>query len=161
MGINILQNYLSRSQIRDYLGYILENGVDGVIESPDNVYATDPIPDRLGSSINSIKIYHVSRHLAEDAWLTQEGLILSSDDTKPEIISENSIIGIFYMSRHGKDYKGEKDSICGTDVQGDIGSVVWVDSKDWDSVSLGATTEGINYRLFVFWRADIGSSSVE
>lgn len=161
MEINILQNYLSRSQVRDYLGYILENGVDGVIESPDSVYATDPIPNRLGSSINSIKIYHVSRHLAEDTWLTQEGLTLSSDDVKPEIISKNSVIGIFYMSRYGKDYKGEKDTICGTNVQGDIGSVVWVDSKDWDSVSLGATTEGTNYRLFVFWRADINSPSVE
>lgn len=147
----LLDNYLSRGQVREYLGYMLENGVDDIIESPDSVVITDPMNIRIGSSVNSIKIFHVARHLGEDSWLTQVGINLTSDDSKPDLPEETAVIGIFYMSKHGRDYSGEPDALGANSVQGDIGSVTWVSADEWESVSMGKSTEGTNYRLFVFW----------
>lgn len=154
MGINILDNYLSRGQVREYLGYILENGVDEIVESPDNVSATDPLPNRIGSSINSIKIYHVARHLGESFWLTKVGMVFISNDVKPDLPVGTSVIGVFYLSKHGRDYSGAPDQLGPDTVQGDIGTVAWLDSKNWDTAALGESTNGTNYRLFVFWSAD-------
>lgn len=153
MGINILKNYLSRGQVREYLNYIMDDGVDEIIESPDSVSATDPLPIRIGSSINSIKIFHVARLKGEEFWLTQVGINLSINDTKPDIPEGTSCVGIFYMSKNGRDYSGDPDSLNGTKVQGDIGDVVWFDVDTWESVTLGPSSEGANYRLFVFWNA--------
>lgn len=153
MEINLLSNYLSRSQIREYLAYILEHGTDDIIESPDSVYATDPLPVRIGSSINSIKLFHVVKRLKDLYWLTQVGIDLSSLDNKPDMPDGSSYVGIFYMSKYGRDYSGEPDSISGEQVQGDIGDVVWFDALGWDQLQLGKTSDGSNYRLFVFWNA--------
>lgn len=147
----LLDNYLSRSQIREYLGYILEHGVDDIIESPDGVVITEPMHIRIGSSVNSVKIFHVARHLGEDSWLTQLGISFVSDDSKPELPEGTAIIGVFYMSKNGRDYSGDADMFGQRSVQGDIGSVTWVDAKDWETSSLGKTTSGTNYRMFVFW----------
>lgn len=153
MGINILSNYLSRSQIREYLAYILDNGIDEVIESPDSVYATDPIPVRIGSSIFSVKVFHVAKRLDNESWLTQLAMHFSANDLKPELPADASHVGVFYMSKHGRDYSGAPDLIDGEEVQGDIGDVAWFDARSWDSVDLGKTSTGDNYRLFVFWNA--------
>lgn len=153
MGINILANYLSRSQIREYLAYILASGLDEIIESPDSVYATDPIPVRIGSSVNSVKIFHVAKRLGDEFWLTQVGMAFPLDDLKPELPDNASYVGVFYMSKHGRDYSGAPDLIDGEELQGDIGDVAWFDVKNWESVELGKTSTGDNYRLFVFWNA--------
>lgn len=147
----LLDNYLSRSQIREYLDYILKNGVDEIVESPDSVVITDPMNIRIGSSINSVKIFHVARHLGEDSWLTQLGMAFVSDDVKPELPEGTGVIGVFYMSKNGRDYSGKPDFFGENSVQGDIGSVTWLEAKDWESSSLGQTTDGVNCRLFVFW----------
>lgn len=157
----LLDNYLSRSQIREYLGYILENGVDQIIESPDQVVVTEPMNIRIGSSINSIKLFHVARHLGEGSWLTQLGLSFVSDDSKPELPADTGVVGIFYMSKHGRDYTGEPDQLGGVSVQGDIGSVTWIPASDWPSTSFGKSTEGTNYRLFVFWSLEYIVDSAE
>lgn len=157
MEINLLSSYLSRSQIREYLAYILEYGVDDIVESPDSVYATDPVPIRIGSSINSIKIFHVAKRLKDMYWLTQVSIALSLDDVKPNMPDDSSYVGIFYMSKYGRDYNGEPDLISGKEMQGDIGDVVWFDALEWDELQLGKTSDGTNYRLFVFWNATLMS----
>jgi hypothetical protein len=161
MGINMLTDYLSRGQVREYLGYILENGLDDIFESPDSVHASDPLPIRIGSSLNSIKVFHVARHMDEKYWLTQEGITLSSDDTKPELPEYASVVGVVYMSKFDRDYTGDPDNFAGNSIQGDIGCVTWFDAEAWDSAILGKSINGINHRLFIFWRSDLITGPIE
>jgi len=153
MGINILTNYLSRSQVRDYLAYILENGTNDIVESPDYVHTTEPMPIRIGSSINSVKQFHVDKNEQNPVNLTQGGVVLSSNDDKPNIPADTEVVGIFYMSRYGKDYDGSSDSIDDVTHFGDIGDVTWIRASRWDDLRLGTASSGTNYRLFVFWKA--------
>ena len=152
MGINILANYLSRSQIREYLSYVLEHGTDSIVESPDGVYTAEPMHIRIGSSLNSIKLFHITRHEDDRPKLTQDSVVLVTDDMKPALPEAAEFIGIVYMSKFGRDYGGGQDSISSDTYNGDIGDVVWLDKSDWDSLSLGKTSDGINCRLFVFWK---------
>lgn len=153
MGINMLANYLSRSQIREYLGYILENGTDSIVESPDGVHTTEPLNIRIGSSLNSIKLFHVKRHDDSCPKLAQLEVKLVSDDTKPDMPEESAFVGVIYMSKLGRDYGGDKDFIGDDGYNGDIGDVVWLEAIDWPKLSLGKTIDGVNCRLFVFWKA--------
>lgn len=157
----MLIGYLSRSQVRDYLGHILEYGVNGIVESPDSVDATEPVPVRIGSSVNSVKVFHVARGLDKKNWLTQLGVELSSNDEKPELPDGTSIVGVFYMSKLGRDYKADADQLDGDNIKGDIGDVVWFSADAWDSAALSRTSDGINHRLFVFWKSDIITDPVD
>lgn len=148
MSFQLLKNYLSRSQIRDYLGYTLENGVDAIVEARDGVHSDEPVEVRFGSTINSIKMFHVERYLGSP--LKVLGYALSENDSKPEMPEGSKVVGIIYMSK-SKDYVGGPDSFGETSHQGDIGDTLWLSSDSWDSVSLSESTDGINYRFFTFW----------
>lgn len=153
MGINMLANYLSRSQIREYLSYILENGTDLIVESPDGVHVAEPLNIRIGSSINSINLFHIGRHEDNRTKLTQQRVVFSANDTKPSLSDEALVVGVIYMSKLGRDYSGDRDTLGKDSYNGDIGDVVWFDRASWDEFSLGKTVDGVNCRLFVFWKA--------
>lgn len=148
-----LDNYISRSQVREYLQYILDSGTSDIVESPDGVHFVEPVNIRLGSTINSVKLFHLHRQTNFSGQATQGAVYLSSNDTKPEMPTESVGIGIFYMSKFGRDYSGDLDRIGSYEYVGDIGDVVCLDPTDWENLSLGKTSTGINYRLFVFWKA--------
>lgn len=152
MGINMLANYLSRSQVREYLAYILEHGTDSIVESPDGVYTVEPMPIRIGSTLNSIKLFRLTRDDDDRPKLTQGSIVLVTDDIKPVLPVDAEFIGIVYMSKFGRDYGGAQDSVSFETYNGDIGDVVWLDKADWDTLSLGKTSDGINCRLFIFWK---------
>lgn len=153
MGINKLEGYLSRSQVREYLEYLLDSGASAVIESPDNVSANDPLNIRIGSSLNSLKEFHVSRHTAHGAHLVQAETILMCGSTKPEIPADALCAGVVYLSKYERDYTGEKDLIGVDRYAGDVGDAIYMDISDWNDLLLGVPTTGVNCRLFVFWKA--------
>lgn len=151
MANTILKNYVSRSQVRDYLDYILSNGTDLIKEAPDSTYADAPTELRIGATINSIKEFHVGRFLGGETYIKQNSCVMSSDDHIPSMPENTYISGIFYFSKNGRDYTGGPDKFGDTVHQGDIGDVVWIVNEDWNSLELGKTVEGSNHRLFVFW----------
>jgi hypothetical protein len=151
MDTRKLHNYISRSQVREYLSHIREFGVSEIVESPDGVHAVEPVGIRIGSAINSVKLFHLARYSSNSDLLTQKHVVLVSDNKKPELPDDAVSVGIFYMSKIGRDYSGDADTVKDYSCFGDIGDVICFDASDWDSVSLGDTTDGINYRLFVFW----------
>jgi hypothetical protein len=161
MELKTLNYYIARAQVREYLEYILANGVDDISEQPDGVNANAPVAVRLGSTINSVKVFHVARHHDNLYWLTQVGMHFSADDTKPILPADTSVIGIFYMSRYGREYVGSPDVLAGEPMKGDIGSVAWLSVEDWETSTLGEATEGVQYRLFVFWKSDLITGPIE
>lgn len=151
MSNNILINYLSRSQIKAFLAYILDNGADSIIESPDSTYADEAMAKVIGAAINSIKQYHVERHLNHEVHLTALSYALVSENKLPQKPEGTVITGVVYMSKKGKEYEGAADNFGNTAHVGDSGDALWITNEEWESLSLGETTEGTNYRLFVFW----------
>ncbi len=149
MSFRRLNSYLSRSQVREYLEYITRFGTDSIEEAPDSVNSDAPIESRVGSTINSIKEFHVQRDHGNK--LTACSYSLSSNDTLPELPAESSVVGIIYMSK-AKDYSGEVDNLEGESLEADIGDAVWFSAESWPSLKLGATQEGTNHRFFVFWK---------
>jgi hypothetical protein len=159
MDINFLKSYLSRSQVREYLEYILKNGVQDISEMPDSLYAEAPVQDRIGSSLNSVKIFHVSRQLDADVRLSQSNIKLVSDNSKPDMPDGTVIVGIFYMAKVGRDYGGQPDTLGDESFQGDIGDVAWINASKWNDLKLGETTDGVNARLVVFWELEAPSKA--
>lgn len=153
MDTKKLDSYISRSQVKEYLSHILENGTKDIVESPDSVHAVEPLGIRIGSTINSVRMYHLSRQTGYQGQTVQGDIVLVSDDTKPELPLGTVAVGIFYMSKSGRDYSSEKDSIGSYSYTGDIGDVVCVDARVWGDVNLSKAEIGLNYRLFVFWKA--------
>ena len=148
-----LQSYLSRSQVREYLAYILDNGTSEIVQSPDGVHTNESLNIRIGSTVNSIKEYHLGRYLGErTAGLSQGKITLVADDVKPPLEPGTVAVGVIYLSRHGKEYSGDKDNLIESEHNGDIGDVAWTSAANWETSSFGATSEGVNYRLVVFWK---------
>ena len=148
-----LQSYLSRSQVREYLAYMLDNGTSQIVQSPDNVHTNESLNIRIGSTVNSVKEYHVSRYLGQrTTGLSQGRIVLVADDVKPELEPGTSVVGVIYLSKYSKEYSGAKDNLIESEHNGDIGDVAWTSAANWGSSSFGATSEGTNYRLVVFWK---------
>lgn len=151
MFTNFLKGYLSRAQIREYLGFVLESGADSIIETPDGTYLDDPVAERAGAAISSVKEFHLQRSLGELPKLSQGGCVLISEGGAPSAPQGAVVVGVFYMSKLGRDYNGEPDTYLGENFQGDIGDVCWVTSSDWKDVVLAGADSGVNHRLVVFW----------
>lgn len=149
MSFRYLKNYLSRSQVREYLQYTLENGVGDIKESHDQIGSDSPLGIRFGSAINSIKQFHVERYI--DYYVTETAYVLSSDDSKPELPSDANMVGILYMSK-AKDYVGNPDRLGDQAHDGDIGDTIWFSAEEWDDLVIGKTSEGTNHRFFMFWK---------
>lgn len=155
MSKNLLPNYLSRAQIRDFLSYIIENGTDQIEEAPDSTTHDDPMSVQLGAAINSIKLFHVERKLNDGSdgdkkRLKQLQCVYVEDGIKPEAPDNFKSVGVFYMSKK-IEHKGEADSFADFEHVGDIGDVVWMDSSEWGAMSPGASGDQPNRRLYVFW----------
>lgn len=151
MTVNVLTGYLSRSQIKEYLNYILQNGADSIVEAPDSVYSDSPMSMRVGSAINSIKQFHVERLADYKYQLTQQKCILIDDNTKPDAPEGAIMVGVFYMSKAGSDYTSEADMYGDRAVFGTIGDIAWVPADEWKYVTLSPALTGVGYRLIVFW----------
>lgn len=148
MSLRSLKNYLSRSQIRDFLGYLRENGASEIVESPDHTGADAPMPIRIGAALNSIREFHVGRDLPYR--VNELGYAFSDNDSKPELPEGSNMVGVLYMSKT-KDYSGDADKLGDESHLGDIGDTIWFEAESWNSFELGETKEGNNYRLFAFW----------
>lgn len=149
MTLRPLKNYLSRSQIRDFLGYLRENGTSEIVQSPDQTETDAPMPIRIGAALNSIRQFHAERSLSY--YINELGYAFCDNNSKPEIPEGTAVIGILYMSKE-RDYSGEPDRIGSATYKGDIGDTIWFEATEWDNFELGETREGVNYRLFAFWR---------
>lgn len=148
MSFRSLKNYLSRSQIREFLEHLKENGVADVIQSPDQTDSSEPIGVRIGSALNSIRQFHAERYI--DYYINEGSYAFCDDDVKPELPPGTAMVGIVYMSKE-RDYSAEADKLGDVQYKGDIGDIAWFEASEWDQFTLGKTQEGINYRLFAFW----------
>ena len=153
MSFDKLDGYVSRGTIREFLEYLLANGTDQVKEAPDQIPSDQPVELRIGSVVNSIKEFHVDRaesFTGTRGKLTTLGYSLVVDDETPELPRGTRTVGIFYMTKK-TDYVGDPDVVGSSKHQGNIGDVIWFSAAHWKDLELGKSTEGNNYRLFVFW----------
>lgn len=149
MSTYILSNYLSRSQVREFIAYILDNGTANIAEASESTNFDDPVEKRIGAALFSVREFHVDRH-DNTSKLAQLGCELAQGATKPEPPENTKVVGIFYMSKN-KDYSGGVDSYSDRSISGDVGDVVWFPIEELDSLELGEVVDGVNHRLFVFW----------
>jgi len=156
MSLDKLDSYVARGTIREFLEYLLANGTNEIAEAPDHIAGTDPTQLRIGSVVNSIKEFHVDRadnFTGVRGKLTTLGYSFVVDDEIPELPTGTRTVGIFYMTKK-TDYVGGPDVVGSSKHQGNIGDVIWFNSKHWEHLELGKSTEGTNYRLFAFWGSD-------
>lgn len=146
-----LTGYLSRSQVRKYLEFILENGAESIIEAPDGLYDDAPMAERIGSAISSVKQFHISRSIDDLPNLVQLGCSLVKNSETIDIPAEALVIGIFYMSKKNYDYVGAIDHLPGGDYSGDVGDVIWLPNNSIKTIGFSAPDSGDIYRLVVFW----------
>ncbi len=147
MSLNILKDYISRRQMADYLEYVLQAGTAEVVDQGDGVHSSEPVSIRLGSTITSVKDFHVMR-LNPDANLRLYSANLISENTRPALPDGCTYVGIFYL------LKGAPSDLLklGSDALMPVGGdVLWMKAEDYDSLVLG--DQGIeNFgRLVVFW----------
>jgi hypothetical protein len=147
MNTLFLPGYLSRSQIRSYLEFIQNNGVEAIVETRDGLYHDNAdIGQLLAGSISSIKEFHLARFFGGNLpKMRQLKCELSSDGTKPQVPEESKAVGIFYMSRLNKDFTASQN------YTGDVGDVLVLSLEDYESYKFDTAETGTNNQLTVFW----------
>lgn len=142
----LLSGYLSRAQVRSYMEFLQENGVDAIVETKDGLYNDEAnIGQMFAGAISSVKEFHVARALQKDVpKLKQLSCFLSVGD-KPELPENTYAIGIFYMSKLNRDFTAVKG------YKGDVGDVLILDPESYEEHNFSTTETGTNNQLVVFW----------
>ena len=143
---------MSRSQTKEYLSYLIENGISDIVEAPDHISYEEPVATRIGATVNSVKEFHVDRFAENRVEYTTLGYNFLKDESKPKIPEGTTRVGIFYFSKK-TEYSSTPDVLRSDEHVGDIGDVIWFDANLWEDFTLGKCTDGNNYRLFAFWGA--------
>lgn len=153
MSTGYIEGYLSRAQVRAFMEILNEEGTESIVETRDGLYGDDASTNQmLAGAISSIKEFHLTRflygktsNLLSSNSLRQITCTLISGDSKPELPEDSLVVGIFYMSKLGRDFT----AIAG--YKGDVGDVLLTVSDEYDSLDFSTTETGVNNRLVVFW----------
>lgn len=148
-----IEGYLSRAQVRIFMEFILKEGTESIVETRDGLYNNAASTEQmLAGAISSVKEFHMSRFLYEKtsnlmmpSSLRQITCTLTSDDSKPELPEGTLVVGIFYMSKLGRDFTASAG------YKGDVGDVFLALSEEYDSLDFSTTETGVNNRLVVSW----------
>lgn len=148
MNAGFLEGYLSRAQVRSYMEFIQESGVEAIVETRDGLYSDQAnIGQMCAGAISSVKEFHISRFFSGEnpKGIKQIKCVLVSDDSKPEVPENTSVIGIFYMSKLNRDFT----AVDG--YKGDVGDVLTLNPGDYAEHDFATTRTGTNNQLIVFW----------
>lgn len=148
MSTGFLEGYLSRAQVRSYMEFIQENGVEAIVETKDGLYNDEAnIAQMCAGAISSVKEFHIDRffHGEIPKSVRQLSCTLVTDDSKPEMPEGTAAVGIFYMSKLKRDFT----AVDG--YKGDVGDVLTLNTEGYSEYDFATTETGTNNRLVVFW----------
>ncbi len=147
MALNILKDYLSRKQMSTYFEYVEKFGLSNVLDQGDGAHYGDPVDVRLGSTISSVKDYHVMR-LNPKAKLKLHSGDLIKGSSKPALPIDAEYVGIFYLGKSSEENLLAVGPQSASLVGGDV---VWMTASDYELLMFGNQDNDRAGRLVVFW----------
>lgn len=133
MLTNFIKGFFSRGEAKKFISHLVQE------ENSE----TETLLYQL---LDEAKSYHVGKALGERIKLNS--YVVDGLDMKPDLAEGTKAVSILYLS---KEYTGEPDFVADNAIEHQAGSMISLTLEEYNSLILGKTTSGENYRLFVFW----------
>lgn len=133
MLTNLIKGFFSRGEAKKIISHLVQE-------------ENSETENLLYQLLDEAKAYHVGKALGERIKLNS--YLINGSDTKPNFVEGSTAVTILYLS---KEYTGEPDFVADNSIEHQAGSMVSLTPEEYNSLVLGKTTSGENYRLFAFW----------
>lgn len=149
MTVKYISSYVSYKDCELWTPFLEETGGTDLVEASGGTEGNAPLEEKIGAIVRTVKDLHVPRFM-EDPRVPLKVLKTEFSSGKvPETPEGTDWACVFYLSKLGDTYQGEKDKIGDKEISPEYGDVVFYSSDE--KYVPGFVSEGDNKRLYAFW----------
>lgn len=149
MTVKYISSYISYKDCEVWTPFLEKTGGTDLVEASGGTEGNAPLEEKVGAIVRTIKDLHVPRFMKNPATPLKVLKTQYSTGEVPETPEGTDWACVFYLSKLGESYRGEKDKFGDKEISPEYGDVVFYSSDE--KYVPGFVIEGDNKRLYAFW----------